>query len=153
MYKRILVAIDDSPPSSHALQVALQLAALRGSALRIVHVLEHPASLGGQSYGDHGQHFLELARDHARTLLERGLEAAGAAGVQADTRLIDSAGRRLGEAVADEARTWNADLVVVGSHGRSGVSRAVLGSGAEQVVRLAPVPVLVVRGSAAPASS
>jgi nucleotide-binding universal stress UspA family protein len=47
--------------------------------------------------------------------------------------------------VADAARDWKADLVVVGSHGRRGLGRVLLGSGAEDILRLAPVPVLVVR--------
>ena len=70
---------------------------------------------------------------------------AKAAGVPADAKLLDTAGGRLGEVVAEEARQWEADLVVVGTHGRRGVSRVLLGSGAEQVLRLAPVPVLAVR--------
>ena len=48
--------------------------------------------------------------------------------------------------VADEARNWKADLIVIGAHGRRGLDRLVLGSGAEQVTRTAPVPVLTVRG-------
>jgi Universal stress protein UspA and related nucleotide-binding proteins len=148
MYKRILVCFDDSPTSARALQVALELAGLRGAALRIVHVVEHPGSLGGYGFGSgYGQHFLELAREQAAKLLEGALEIASGAGLPAETCLVDAAGLRLGDAVADEARSWGADLVVVGSHGRTGVQRALLGSGAEQVVRQAPVPVLVVRGT------
>ncbi len=73
--------------------------------------------------------------------------AAGfeAAGVEADNMLFDNFGERLGDAVADAAKRWNADLVVVGTHGRRGIGRVFLGSGAEQIIRLAPVPVLVVR--------
>jgi nucleotide-binding universal stress UspA family protein len=58
---------------------------------------------------------------------------------------MDEPGTRLGDKVAEQALAWNADLVVVGTHGRKGLSRAMLGSGAEQIVRFAPVPVLVVR--------
>ena len=47
--------------------------------------------------------------------------------------------------MANAAKRWNADLIVVGTHGRRGLGRVLLGSGAEQIVRLAPVPVLVVR--------
>lgn len=72
---------------------------------------------------------------------------AQSAGVQADTLLIDELGERLGQTVANAAKLWNADLIVVGTHGRRGVSRMLLGSGAEQIVRLAPIPVLVVRDS------
>jgi len=68
-----------------------------------------------------------------------------AAGVSVDRRLVEAPGRRLGDVVADEANGWEADLVVIGTHGRRGLQRLLLGSGAEQVLRLAPVPVLVVR--------
>jgi nucleotide-binding universal stress UspA family protein len=67
--------------------------------------------------------------------------------VPAETKLVEGVGARLGEVVAEEARAWEADLVVVGTHGRRGVGRVLLGSGAEQVLRLAPVPVLAVRSS------
>ena len=60
-------------------------------------------------------------------------------------RLQHSAGQRLGDTVADAARDWGADLVVLGTHGRRGVGRVLLGSGAEQVIRCASVPVLIVR--------
>lgn len=148
MYKRILVCFDESPTSARALQVALQLAALRESAVRIVHVLEHPMSLGGYPYGSQGQHFLNLARKHAQEVLQGALETANLSSQRADVHLVDETGQRLGEAIAAAAQSWNADLVVVGSHGRKGVRRALLGSGAEQILRLAPVPVLVVRGEA-----
>jgi nucleotide-binding universal stress UspA family protein len=59
---------------------------------------------------------------------------------------VDKPYRRLGESVADEAADWGADLVVIGTHGRRGLGRLLLGSGAEQVLRLSGVPVLVVRG-------
>jgi len=72
--------------------------------------------------------------------------AAQAANVPADTHLIDTPGQRLGQTVADEAVNWKADLIVLGTHGRRGVGRVLLGSGAEQIIRMASVPVLIVRG-------
>lgn len=149
MYQRILVCVDESDASANALQAALRLAASPGSAVRILHVLEHPTSLGGYPYGDQGQHFVELARRQAEVLLQEAVETARLAQAKCDARLVDGAGRRFGDVVAGEARDWDADLVVVGSHGRRGLSRALLGSGAEQVVRDAPVPVLVVRDARA----
>jgi hypothetical protein len=59
----------------------------------------------------------------------------------------DFPAQRLGQTIATEAAQWGADLIVVGTHGRRGFERMLLGSGAEQILRLAPVPVLVVRGS------
>jgi len=72
--------------------------------------------------------------------------AAQAANVPADTRLVDTPGQRLGQTVADEAASWNADLIVLGTHGRRGVGRVLLGSGAEQIIRMAPCAVLSIRG-------
>ena len=93
---------------------------------------------------------LKAARDQGSRVIEDAQGMAQSAGVPADGKLVETAGRRLGELVAEEARSWEADLVVVGTHGRRGMSRVFLGSGAEQVLRLAPVPVLAVRTPQAP---
>jgi nucleotide-binding universal stress UspA family protein len=71
---------------------------------------------------------------------------ARSAGVAAEQQLMEAPGMRLGDTVASEARQWEADLIVVGTHGRRGIGRVLLGSGAEQVIRSAPVPVLVIPG-------
>ena len=73
-----------------------------------------------------------------------------AAHVAVDTVLHENTSGRVAEIVADEATSWGADLVVLGTHGRRGVGRLILGSDAEQVLRLAPVPVLMVRDRTAP---
>jgi nucleotide-binding universal stress UspA family protein len=89
---------------------------------------------------------VQLARESGHTILQSGMALASAAKVKADTRLVDRVGQRLGESVADEAGNWGADLIVLGTHGRRGIGRVLLGSGAEQVMRMSPVPVLMVRG-------
>lgn len=142
MYKRILVPVDGSETSNKAVVAALQLARESGGRVRLVHALDELAYLSGYEYsGD----LMKVARDYAEKVLVDALDMAKAAGVPGDTKLMDVPGGRLGELVAEEARAWEADLVVVGTHGRRGVSRVFLGSGAEQVLRLAPVPVLAVR--------
>jgi nucleotide-binding universal stress UspA family protein len=144
MYKRILVPVDGSETSTKALVAALQLAREGGGRVRLIHTLDELAYLSGfEVSGD----LIQLARDYASKVLQDALEVAKAAGVPAESKLVEGAGARLGEVVADEARAWEADLVVVGTHGRRGVSRVLLGSGAEQVLRLAPVPVLAVRSN------
>lgn len=148
MYKRILVPVDGSPTSGKALATALQLARESGGRLRIVHAFDELAFLSGLEY-DNG--VLRAARAEADQVLTAAQESVAAAGVSADARLLETRGRRLGDAVADEARAFEADLVVVGTHGRRGVGRVLLGSGAEQVIRTAPVPVLAVRDSQAAA--
>ncbi|MCG3189203.1 MAG: hypothetical protein LKCHEGNO_01489 [Burkholderiaceae bacterium] len=63
----------------------------------------------------------------------------------AETALNDTFTARVCDVVVQEALEWKADLIVIGTHGRRGASRLLLGSDAEQVLRLAPVPVLLVR--------
>lgn len=144
MYKRILLPVDGSPTSTKALVAALQLAREGDGRVRIVHVLDELAFIS-TGYGPVVD-LLAVAEDGAKKVLADALAQAQAAGVPADTKLVEQAGARLGELVADEARAWKADLVVVGTHGRHGIGRVLLGSGAEQVLRLAPVPVLAIRG-------
>lgn len=142
MYKRILVPVDGSETSNRAVVAGLQMARENGGRLRLVHALDELAYLTGYEYS---ADLLQAARDQGGRVLSEALTMAQSAGVPADTKLVETAGRRLGEIVAEEARGWEADLVVVGTHGRRGMSRLLLGSGAEQVLRLAPVPVLAVR--------
>jgi len=150
MFKRILVPVDGSDTSNKALVAALQLAREGGGSVRVLHLLDELAYLTGYEYS---AQVLEEARDNARKVTDDAMAIAKAAGVPADSRLLDVPGRRLGEVVADEARDYGADLVVVGTLGRRGISRVLLGSGAEQVIRLAPVPVLAVRASEPPIKS
>lgn len=144
-FKRILVPVDGSEPSTRALVAALDLARQSGGEVRVVHCFDELVYLTGfEASGE----VLVQARGSATQVLDQALEVARSAGVPCEAQLLDVPGRRLGEEVAETARSWSADLVVVGSHGRRGLDRMLLGSGAEQVVRLSPVPVLVMRGDA-----
>lgn len=145
MFKRILVAVDGSPTSTQALAMATRLAREGGGRLRLLHAFDALAYLSGYEVG---AAVFDAARGYATRVLDEAQLVADAAGVQADKRLADKAGERLGDAVAHAALEWDADLVVVGTHGRRGVDRVLLGSGAEQVIRMCPVPVLSVRGEA-----
>lgn len=150
MYRRILVPVDGSQTASKALAAALQIADLKGGRVRIVHVFDDVWHRAGYAFDGRAP---RAAREHAAGLLRDAAARCGAAGIEADTHLLEAPERRLGELVADEAKAWAADLVVVGTHGRRGIGRALLGSGAEEVIRLAPVPVLVVRDGDVPAQA
>jgi nucleotide-binding universal stress UspA family protein len=141
-FKRVLVPIDGSETSKKALVAALEIAREDGGQVRLVSALDEMVYISGYEYSGN---LMEAARQGAAKTLEDSLAIAQSAGVPSDTRLIEAPGRRLGESVADEARAWNADLVVVGTHGRRGIGRVLLGSGAEQIIRLATTPVLVIR--------
>lgn len=143
MYQRILVPFDDSPTSNAGLGEAIKLAKLTGASIRLVYALDtlplaiHASALSGDILG-------MMAEAGSAALLE-GKRHVTASGVPVDTFLSDTYGQRVCEVVAEQAERWKADLIVIGTHGRRGVRRLVLGSDAEQTVRLAKVPVLLVR--------
>jgi nucleotide-binding universal stress UspA family protein len=88
-----------------------------------------------------------VARDAAEQVLAKAAAQVKASGVEAAHVLLDCEGRRLCDLVAETASAWAASVVVLGSHGRRGLQRILLGSDAEQILRTAPVPVLLVRDS------
>jgi nucleotide-binding universal stress UspA family protein len=150
MYERIMVCVDGSPTANKALVAALQLATESGgrAQLRLVHVVDEAAfALGLDQTGGYSAELYKAMQDQGTKVIGDAMAIVQAAGVKADHVLFDTFGQRLGDTVAKAARDWPADLVVVGTHGRRGVAHLFLGSGAEQVIRLAPVPVLVVRST------
>jgi nucleotide-binding universal stress UspA family protein len=154
MYKRIIVPVDGSTTSNRALTAALQLARETDGRVRLIHVIEELAYLSGyDQFAVSSGEVATIIRESGQKILDDSMAIAVAAGVQADHVLVDTFTQRLGEVVADAAKTWNADLVVVGTHGRRGIGRVLMGSGAEEIVRLAHVPVLVVRARDAESQS
>ena len=145
MYQRILIPVDGSETATKAMITALQLARDSGGQVHLVHVVEGMTPLAADPYGAYSGEVIEIMRQSGSKILEDALEVAKAAGVTADIELFDNFGERLAEVVADAATRFNADLIVVGTHGRRGLGRMMLGSGAEQIIRTSPVPVLVIR--------
>jgi len=146
MYKSILVAIDGSQTSEAALNEAIQFARATGSRLRIVNVVDE-VNLNWSEFPNTAELWNVLVAS-GRALLGKAASTAAEAGVEADTRLIelDRLGDRIPDALAREADAWPADLIVVGTHGRRGLSHLLLGSVAEGIVRVASKPILLVRG-------
>ena len=145
MYKRIVVPVDGSETAQKALTTALQMARESNGCVHLVHVVEGLTPMAADPYGAYSGEVIEVMRQSGRKILDDALALARAEGVQADTQLFDNFGERLAEVVADSATRFNADLMVVGTHGRRGLGRVLMGSGAEQIIRLSPVPVLVLR--------
>lgn len=148
MYRRILVPIDGSPTSGRGLDEALRLAKLCGASVRLVHVIDELKYVTGfETFAAYNADLLPLMEEAGEQILLAGREAATRAGVEVETLLFTSPVQRVCDMVVEQARTWRADLIVIGTHGRRGVGRWLLGSDAEQILRLAPVPVLLVRSS------
>jgi nucleotide-binding universal stress UspA family protein len=145
MYRRILVPVDGSKTAALGLREAIRLAKDQGARLRLVHVVDKMAIIGVVEAGmNPGPVLARLARS-GRKLLEHAHLRAKKLGVDAETALYEPVAKRVADTILGEAKKWRADLIVMGTHGRRGVRRMVLGSDAEQVMRLAEVPVLLVR--------
>ena len=156
MYKRILVAIDGSDTSDLALREAIGLAKDQNAMLRLVHVVDGtpPAYIATDASSAVALHF-PLA-EYKKTLQEAGenllrarATAAREAGVSVDTKLITVTmlGERIYEAIEEQSKQWPANLIVVGTEGRRGFQRLMIGSVAEGLVRISTKPVLLIRGA------
>lgn len=150
IYQRILVPIDGSETAQRGLEEAIRLARVDGGTLRVFHVIDDLSfALAMDAYAGQPGDWLNTMREAGARLLNEAKATAAAAGVKAEAVLHESVNARLADAVATEAANWSADLIVLGTHGRRGMGRLLLGSGAESVLRSAPIPVLVVRSHAA----
>jgi nucleotide-binding universal stress UspA family protein len=145
-YHRILVAVDFSPASEDAWSHARRLAALSDGELVLAHIVsEAPRFVAGPLTRARLAEVQAALRRWADDRLAQWVSAARAEGRRVRTAV------RVGvpyEEIVALARDERADLLVIGTRGRSGVPRALLGSVAERVVRLAPCPVLSVRAGA-----
>lgn len=148
MYKRILVPVDGSATADRGLAEAVALARQNDACLRLVHVVDATSfALGAGSFSGFGTDLLTLLCEGGQAILDRAANQAGAAGVPAETVLFDTLSGRVCDRVTEEAARWPADLIVIGTHGRRGAGRLLMGSDAEQILRLSKVPVLLVRGA------
>lgn len=150
LFRRILVPIDGSPTSVHGLEAAIALAKDQGARVCLLHVVD--AFVVTQSFeyamyvpaGDVDR-FVNALREEGRRLLAKAAAKLRRRRIEGETVLLETLGRRAAELIVKQATKWHADVIVLGTHGRRGLSRVLMGSDAEMVVREAPVPVLLVR--------
>ena len=149
MYKHILVAIDDSQTSRKALDEAIALAKLHGAGLDIAHAVDESLV---RAYAAHGavlanaKQLEQAMLAGGQSVLDEGVATARAAGLEPGHRLLVSEDLHADDQIARAVEEAGADLLVVGSHGRRGVRRLLLGSVAENLLRKVAVSVLIVRG-------
>ena len=136
----ILLATDGSPASESASEEAIDLAVQVQARLLVVSVLGASSRPSEASAGAAGP---ADSRDTLTTKAQSIVQRAKAAGADATFLVWEG---EAGEAIVAAAESENADMIVVGSHGRSGVSRFLIGSVSDYVVRHAHCPVMVVRG-------
>lgn len=146
MYEHILVPVDGSPASNKALLAAIALAKDQtATTLRIVHVVDDVMVNLKLELLDAGK-VHEALRQFGQELLDESDKLARGSGVQAQTKLIDKAflGEPIATTILKEARSWAADLIVMGAHGRSLPEHFLTGSVATGVLHRASMPVLLV---------
>jgi len=146
MSTRILVPVDGSATSRRGLREAVKLAKAHGAALFILNVVDALpilATVEGAATLDPG--LFEALRAAGRKVLDRAVAEAKRGGVSAKPVLAENVAARVADVIVRQARKLRADLIVIGTHGRRGLSRMVMGSDAELVVRYSSVPVLLVR--------
>jgi nucleotide-binding universal stress UspA family protein len=139
---KILVGVDDSKFSEEALRAIVAQIRPQGAEVRLLHVLQPIALSAPPQMSAKYVPELEDQGKQARELVERAAKTLRTAGFKADT-VVEKGDVRL--KIIDSAADWNADLIVVGSHGRSGIPRLLLGSVAEFVAHNAPCSVEIVR--------
>jgi nucleotide-binding universal stress UspA family protein len=152
MYPLILVPIDDSSVAQRGLDEAIALARRLGSSLRLLNVVDARLLIGEVSSLVSPDDLLRHWREAGERLVSEAAARARAKGVAAEGVVRCDPGMRVCDLIVQEAKTVDAHLIVMGTHGRRGLRRVALGSDAELVLRDSPVPVLLVRDPAGAAS-
>jgi nucleotide-binding universal stress UspA family protein len=144
MYTRILVPLDGSESGERALQEAVALAQEGKSTLELLHVVgDYPLLADMVSAADMPALHHAMKR-RGQDLLAAATYAASVRGVKAQARIVEIDGQRVAQVIVAQACEHDCGLIVMGTHGRRGFNRLVVGSDAEQVIRTSPVPVLLV---------
>ena len=142
---KILIAIDDSKFSQAAVQSVVARPGPPDTEIKVLHVVERPSLLLGREMTDHDPEFeavWKALREEAKALVTKVTEGLRRSGLNATTALAEGDPK---SQIIDVASDWHADLIVLGSHGRKGLNRFLMGSVSEAVVRHAPCSVEIIR--------
>ncbi|WP_198969876.1 universal stress protein [Xylophilus sp. ASV27] len=144
MFKHILVPIDGSETAQRAMAKAAGLAKAFGSEVSVVYVIDpYPFTGVGTDLAYGQDQYLTAATNEANGALEAAKALAAQQGVEADVMVVE--GHAVHRGIAETAESVGADLIVMGSHGRKGLEKLVLGSVTQSVLGDVHIPVLVVR--------
>lgn len=144
MFKHILVPVDGSEMAQVAVEKAAGLAKAFGSAVTVIYVIDpYPFTGLGSDFAYGQSEYLSAAAAEAKEAIETAQQTLHKAGVAAKTLVVET--HSVWRGILDTAANVGADLIVMGSHGRDGLEKLVLGSVAQRVVSHAHLPVFVVR--------
>jgi nucleotide-binding universal stress UspA family protein len=145
MYQRILVPVDGSHTSTLGLREAIRIALDQRARLRLISVVdEYVIAQNFEGLINAGD-MIDALRESGQKAIRNALALVKKHDLKAEATTFETVGDRVAEVIVREAKKWKADLIVMGTHGRRGFNRMVLGSDAEGVLRHSPVPVLMVR--------
>jgi nucleotide-binding universal stress UspA family protein len=145
MYERILVPVDGSPTSNLGLKEAIKLAQAQGSRLCLFHVVNEMVLIGDMQGAAYVGDLIGALEQAGKAILATAEQQCRKQNVPFESSSVATVGGSVAELIVKQAKKWKADLIVLGTHGRRGITHMVMGSDAEGVVREAPVPVLLVR--------
>jgi len=145
-YRRILVPVDGSRASNLGLREAIRLAKGQRARLQLVHVADqHYVLMSGMEVGVRIDELMESIEQAGRRVLRDAEAVVKRNRLSCSSVLLETMTGPAADPIVRQARKWRADLIVIGTHGRRGLKRVVMGSDAEQIVRTSPVPVMLVR--------
>lgn len=146
MYQRILLAVDGSDTSNHALGEAINLARDQQASLSVVYVVDEASIFSNVQFINPTEIENTWIKE-GHEALDKAQASARMAGVNTEVKLLETenVGERIADAIVKEVNIWHADLLVAGTHGRSGLKHLLLGSVAEGLIRISPVPILLIR--------
>ena len=146
MYNTILVPVDGSLTSDSAVAEAAKLALMCSAHVHLLHVLDMTAYTNGFEQAEiYYTDIRPFAIKAAEDVLARGRSILEASNVVVDTELRENLGGRVANVIVERAASLGVDVIVMGTHGRRGFERMMMGSDAELVARTSPVPVLLVK--------
>lgn len=145
MISKILVPVDGSPTSMRGLAEAIALTRQVNGTLRILHSVDELLMSDIPLGTDYYNKWVEEMRVRGQKILREAQAFCRKRNVDAEAVLAETMGKRAADVIIDQAMQWPADLIVMGTHGRRGINRLVMGSDAELVLRTSAIPVMLVR--------
>ena len=144
MFKHILVPVDGSETAQKAVEKAAGLARAYGSAVSVIYVIDpYPFTGLGSDFAYGQAEYLSAASAEAKEATEAAQAVLSQTGARVSTQVVEA--HTIWRGILETAKTLGADLIVMGSHGRRGLDKVVLGSVAQRVLSHAQLSVLVVR--------
>jgi len=127
------------------MEEAIRLSKNQNAKLRFFHVIDTYVPILDMSGDFNVAYMIEIMRENGEKVIKKAIATAEKAGLSAESQVLESVGSRAAAYIVAEAEKWPADLIVMGTHGLRGISRLVMGSDAENVLRTSQIPVLLVK--------